>query len=65
MTNLNKIPLLILRILQSVEKTIKEIFEIHSGINVCINNAGIIHSEPLVNILSPTDKKHKSATGIR
>ncbi len=44
-----------------VEKTILEIFEKHGGINVCINNAGIIHSEPLVNLLSKTDKKHSIA----
>jgi 3-oxoacyl-[acyl-carrier protein] reductase len=37
---------------------IKEIFDLAGGINVCINNAGIIHSEPLINILSRTDKKH-------
>ena len=41
-----------------VEETVKEIFEKHGGINVCINNAGIIHSEPLVNILNRGDKKH-------
>lgn len=41
-----------------VEKTVKEIFEKHGGINVCINNAGIIHSEPLVNILNRGEKKH-------
>jgi 3-oxoacyl-[acyl-carrier protein] reductase len=43
----------------SVETLIKDIFESHGGINVCINNAGIIHSEVLVNILSREDKKHK------
>jgi 3-oxoacyl-[acyl-carrier protein] reductase len=41
-----------------VEKVVKDIFDLHGGINVCINNAGIIHSEPLVNILSRADKKH-------
>ncbi len=35
---------------KAVEKLIEEIFETDGGINVCINNAGIIHSEPLVNI---------------
>jgi len=43
-----------------VEKIVKEIFEKHGGVNVCINNAGIIHSEPLVNILSRTNKKHST-----
>lgn len=41
-----------------VEKIVKEIFEKHGGVNVCINNAGIIHSEPLVNMISRTNKKH-------
>src|SRR5437868_2643978 len=43
----------------AVEATIKEVFEKHGGVNVCLNNAGIIHSEPLINILSRPDKKHK------
>ena len=42
----------------AVEKLINEIFEQHGGVNVCINNAGIIHSEPLINFLLKTDKKH-------
>ncbi len=42
----------------AVEKILKEIFEKHGGVNVCINNAGIIHSEPLINLLSKADKKH-------
>lgn len=41
-----------------VSETITRIFEQHGGINVLINNAGIIHSEPLINFLSPGDKKH-------
>jgi 3-oxoacyl-[acyl-carrier protein] reductase len=41
-----------------VEKLVKVIFDKHGGINVCINNAGIIHSEPLVNILNRPDSKH-------
>lgn len=43
---------------QSVEKLVRDIFERAGGVNVCINNAGIIHSEPLVNLLSKNDKKH-------
>jgi len=42
----------------AVEHLIREIFEQAGGINVCINNAGVIHSEPLVNLLSRNDKKH-------
>lgn len=42
----------------AVETLVGEMFEKHGGVNVCINNAGVIHSEPLVNILSRTDRKH-------
>jgi 3-oxoacyl-[acyl-carrier protein] reductase len=41
-----------------VEKTISKIFETDGGINICINNAGIIYNEPLINILSRPYKKH-------
>lgn len=37
-----------------------EIFDQHGGVNVCINNAGIIHSEPLVNLLSRGEKRHSA-----
>jgi len=43
---------------EAVSKTIKLIFEEEGGANVCINNAGIIHSEPLLNLMSRPDKKH-------
>jgi 3-oxoacyl-[acyl-carrier protein] reductase len=46
---------------EEVEQKIAGIFAEHGGINVCINNAGIIHSEPLVNLLSREDKKHNRA----
>lgn len=42
----------------AVEKLVSKIFETGEGVNVCINNAGIIHSEPLINILSREEKKH-------
>jgi 3-oxoacyl-[acyl-carrier protein] reductase len=42
----------------AVETIIREVFNKHGGINVCINNAGLIHSELLVNLLSASDKKH-------
>ncbi|MEP6948204.1 MAG: SDR family NAD(P)-dependent oxidoreductase [Ginsengibacter sp.] len=42
----------------AVEALIEGIFKNDGGVNVCINNAGIIHSEPLVNILSREEKKH-------
>jgi 3-oxoacyl-[acyl-carrier protein] reductase len=44
-----------------VDKKIADIFTEYGGVNVCINNAGIIHSEPLVNLLSREDKKHSRA----
>lgn len=44
-----------------VEEVVREIFELHGGVNVCVNNAGIIHSEVLINILSRQDKKHSIA----
>lgn len=43
----------------AVEALMKKIFSEGGGANVCINNAGVIHSEPLVNLLSRPDKKHK------
>lgn len=43
---------------EDVARIVKDIFDVHGGVNVCINNAGIIHSEPLVNLLSKGDKKH-------
>jgi 3-oxoacyl-[acyl-carrier protein] reductase len=43
---------------EAVQKTIDKIFTEQDGANVCINNAGIIHSEPLINLLSRPDKKH-------
>jgi 3-oxoacyl-[acyl-carrier protein] reductase len=46
---------------KSVELEISEIFRTHGGANVCINNAGIIHSEPLINIISKDQRKHSLA----
>lgn len=43
---------------EEVSRVIGDIFTSHGGVNVCINNAGIIHSEVLINILSKEDKKH-------
>src|SRR4051812_9916602 len=34
-----------------VNNCIKTIFEKHGGVNACLNNAGIIHSEPLFNLM--------------
>jgi 3-oxoacyl-[acyl-carrier protein] reductase len=48
-----------------VQETIEQVFEAHGGINVLINNAGIIHSEPLINFLSQGDKKHKAENWSR
>ena len=43
----------------AVQTLTAKIFEEHGKINVLVNNAGIIHSEPLVNLLSREDIKHK------
>lgn len=42
----------------NVQLVINKIFQDHGGVNVLINNAGIIHSELLINFLSKDDKKH-------
>ena len=42
----------------AVNKTIGEIFNAHPEVNVLINNAGYIHSEPLFNLLQRDDPKH-------
>lgn len=42
----------------AVETLVANIFADYVKLNVLINNAGIIHSEPLVNILSREDIKH-------
>jgi 3-oxoacyl-[acyl-carrier protein] reductase len=41
-----------------VEQVINDIFDSKGGVNVCINNAGIIHSEPLINTLANEQQKH-------
>jgi len=43
---------------ENVKTTINSIFNEHGGVNVLINNAGIIHNELLINFLSKDDKKH-------
>jgi len=42
----------------AVEVVMAEIFKEYGKLNVLINNAGIIHSEPLLNILSREEGKH-------
>jgi len=44
-----------------VTRVVRSIQSEHPGMNVLINNAGIIHSEPLFNLLSKEDKKHSVA----
>jgi len=41
-----------------VEKTVDEIFIAFGGLEVLINNAGIMKNAPLVNILNRTERKH-------
>lgn len=43
---------------EQVTSTIKSIYNDYGGVDVCINNAGIIHSEPLINLLARPDRKH-------
>lgn len=43
---------------EAIEEVVDDIFKSHGGVNVCINNAGIIHNEVLVNILSRNEKRH-------
>src|SRR5947209_1307399 len=40
-----------------VEEMVSKIYERHP-VSVLVNNAGFIHSEPLINILKPDSKKH-------
>ncbi len=43
---------------KKVEKTVDSIFEANFGVNVLINNAGIMKSTPLVNLLTRPDSRH-------
>jgi 3-oxoacyl-[acyl-carrier protein] reductase len=43
---------------EAVAKVITEIYTEHPDINVLINNAGLIHSEPLFNMLKRDSPKH-------
>jgi len=45
-----------------VENVIKDIFAQYGGIDVCINNAGIIHNELLVNFTAKQDRRHQVDT---
>jgi 3-oxoacyl-[acyl-carrier protein] reductase len=41
-----------------VEKTVDEIFDTFGGLEVLINNAGIMKNAPLVNLLNRAEKRH-------
>jgi 3-oxoacyl-[acyl-carrier protein] reductase len=43
----------------AVTKCIHEIFDQHPNSSVLINNAGLIYSAPLINLLSTTDQRHE------
>ena len=43
---------------EQVEKTVDEIFSVFGGLDVLINNAGIMKNAPLVNILNRSEKRH-------
>ncbi|PKQ46723.1 SDR family NAD(P)-dependent oxidoreductase [Confluentibacter flavum] len=44
-----------------VEEVVDTLFQNHSGINVLINNAGIMKNAPLVNVLNRPDGRHSMA----
>ncbi len=46
---------------ENVTNVIADIYESHK-IDILINNAGVIHSEPLINLLSRPDRRHKQDT---
>ncbi|MDZ4795224.1 MAG: SDR family NAD(P)-dependent oxidoreductase [Bacteroidota bacterium] len=48
--------------IEQVKSVVGNIYHNHERINVLVNNAGVIHSEPLINLLSPEDKKHQIDT---
>lgn len=54
-----------LTLIDQVEQVAKTIFNDNGGANVLINNAGIIHSEPLVNLLQRPDKKHSISNWLK
>ena len=43
---------------EAVQRFTDDLFKEHGKLNVLVNNAGIIHSEPLINILKRDDAKH-------
>jgi 3-oxoacyl-[acyl-carrier protein] reductase len=47
---------------ESTGNTIKEIFNSDPDINILINNAGIIHSELLINFFNRQDRRHSKET---
>lgn len=48
--------------IEQVKNVVDRIYHDHERINVLVNNAGVIHSEPLINLLSTDDKKHRVDT---
>lgn len=44
--------------LEDARNVIKEIVEQHERIDILVNNAGVIYSEPMVNIMKPTEMMH-------
>lgn len=43
---------------QEVKAAVKAIIEQHGRIDVLVNNAGIIYSEPMINIMKPSEMMH-------
>lgn len=50
---------------EAVEATVKATFDSECAPTVLINNAGLIHSEPLINIMSREDRRHDIETWHR
>lgn len=44
---------------KQVNQVVEKIYSDFQRISVLVNNAGVIHSEPLINLLSKDDKKHR------
>lgn len=55
--NVHFFPLDLTSILE-IEETVKKVYNSIGEINVLVNNAGVIHSEPLINLFNKGDKKH-------
>lgn len=49
----------------SVQNTIENVFSDGHAVTILINNAGYIHSEPLINMMSRDQRRHKPESWLR